>query len=174
MTQELACTGAHTAVTNQDMASHAKVMFQQQAESLHTELRDEIGETNMEIVMATQMCGKEANQVVKGIENDGVSTMFCMLSKYGKCESTDRDSVEKEFIEAADHFRTGRPINKGNYLRTHKKDLIRMGVKLKVSQTVEPIVRALQGRHSDFLLGLQGFAQRPEDPDNCTVFMDEL
>ena len=100
--------------------------------------------------------------------------MFCMLSKYGKCESTDRDSVEKQFINAADHFRTGRQINKVNYLRTLKRELIRTGVKLKVSQTVEPIVRALQGRHNDFLLGLQGYAQKPEDPDNCTVFMDDL
>ena len=75
-------------------------------------------------------------------------------------------------INAADHFRTGRPINKVNYLRTLRRDLIRTGVKLKVSQTVEPIVRALQGRHNDFLLGLQGYAQRPEDPDNCTLFMD--
>ena len=97
-----------------------------------------------------------------------------MLSKYGKCESTDRDSVEKQFINAADHFKVGRPINKVNYLRTLKKDLIRMGVKLKVSQTVEPIVRALQGRHSDFLLGLQGYAQKPDDPGNCTLFMDDL
>ena len=91
--------------THQDMASHTKVMFQQQAESLYTELREEIGEANMEVVMATQMCGKEANQVVKGLKNNGVSTMFCMLSKYGKCESTDRDSVEKQFIEAADYFK---------------------------------------------------------------------
>ena len=69
-----------------------------------------------------------------------------MLSKYGKCESTDRDSVEKKFIEAVEFFKVGRPVNKVNYLRTLTKDLIRMGVKLKVSQTVEPIVRALQGR----------------------------
>ena len=41
--------------------------------------------------------------------------------------------VEKQFINAADHFKHGRPINKFNYLRTLKKDLIRMGAKLKVS-----------------------------------------
>ena len=81
---------------------------------MYTELREEVGEGNMEIVMAAQMCGKEADQVVKGQENNGVSTMYCMLSKYGKCESTDRDSVEKQFINAADHVRTGRTINKVN------------------------------------------------------------
>ena len=36
---------------------------------------------------------------------------------------------------------------------------------------MEPIVRALQDRHSDFLLGLNGYAQKTEDPDN---FMDDL
>ena len=51
--------------THHDMASHTKVVFQQQAESLYTELREEIGEANMEVVMATQMCGKEADQAVK-------------------------------------------------------------------------------------------------------------
>ena len=160
--------------TNQDMAPHTRVTYQQQAEAMHIELRDEIGDTNMDIIMATQMCGKEANQSVKGIENDGVSTMFCMLSKYGKGESTDRDNVEKQFIEAAEYFKIGRPINKVNYLRPLTKDLIRQGVKLKVSQTVEPIIRALQPRHSDFLLGLQGYAKKPEDPDNCTHFMEVL
>jgi uncharacterized membrane protein YgcG len=160
--------------TNLDMAPHTRVTYQQQAEAMHIELRDEIGDTNMDIIMATQMCGKEANQSVKGIENDGVSTMFCMLSKYGKGESTDRDNVEKQFIEAAEYFKIGRPINKVNYLRPLTKDLIRQGVKLKVSQTVEPIIRALQPRHSDFLLGLQGYAKQPEDPDNCTHFMEIL
>ena len=54
--------------TNQDMTTHTKVMFQQQAECLYTELREEIGESNMEVVMATQMCGKEADQKVKGLQ----------------------------------------------------------------------------------------------------------
>ena len=58
--------------------------------------------------------------------------MFCMLSKYGKGESTDRDSVEKQFIEAAEYFKIGRPINKVNYLRPLTKDLIRQGVKLRL------------------------------------------
>ena len=87
--------------THQDMARHTRVTFQQQAESLCTDLKEEIGQGNMEIVMAAQMCGKEADQTVKGIENNGISSMFCMLSKYGKCESTDRDSVEKQYINAA-------------------------------------------------------------------------
>ena len=73
-------------------------------------------------------------------------------------------------MNAADHFRTGRPLN----LRTLRRDLLRTGVKLKVSQTVEPIVKALQDRHNDFLLGLQGYSQMPDDPDNCTLFMDDL
>ena len=100
----------------------------------------------------------------------------CCPSTEFKCESTDRDSVERQYINAADHFKTGRPINKVNYLRTLRRDLglLRTGVKLKVSQTAEPIVRALQDRHGDFLLGLQGYAQKPEDPDNCTLFMDNL
>ena len=123
--------------TNQDMARNTRVMYQQQADSLYTDLKEEIGEDNMEVVMATQMCGKEADQKVKGLENNGVSSMFCMLFKYGKCESTDRGSVEKQYIMAADHFKTGRPINKVNYLRTLRRDLLRTGVKLKVSQTVE-------------------------------------
>ena len=94
-----------------------------------------------------------------------------MLSKYGKYESTDRDGVKRQFINAAEHFRTGRPLNKVNYLRPLCKDLLRTGVKLKVSQALEPIVRALQDRHNDFLLGLQSYATKPEDPDNCTLFM---
>ena len=78
-------------------------------------------------------------------------------------------------MNTADHFRTGRPISKVNYLRTLRKDLLRTGVKLKVSQTVEPIVRALQqDRHPDFLLGLNGYAKKPENPDNCTLVMDDL
>ena len=48
--------------TGDDMAKHTKAMYQQQAESLHTDLKDEIGEDNMEVVMATQMCGKEADK----------------------------------------------------------------------------------------------------------------
>ena len=35
-------------------------------------------------------------------------------------------------------------------------------------------MRALQDKHNDFLLELQGYAQKPEDPDNCTLFMDDL
>ena len=58
-----------------------------------------------------------------------ISSFFCMLSMYGKCESTDRDSVEKQYMNAADHFRTGRPLNKVNYLRTLRRDLLRTGVK---------------------------------------------
>ena len=90
------------------------------------------------------------------MEDNGISATFCMLSK------------------AAEHFRVGRPLNKVNCLRTLCKDLIRTGVKLKLSQTVEPIVRALQSRHNDFLLGLQGYPTKPEDPDNYTLFMDAL
>ena len=119
------------------MARHTVARYQQQAESLYTDLKEEIGEDNMEVVMATQMCGKESDQKVKGVEDNGVSAIFCTLSKYGKCESTDRDSIERQFINAAGHFRTGRPINKVNYLRTLRRDLHRTGVKLKVSQTVE-------------------------------------
>ena len=159
---------------HQDMARHIMARYQQQAESLYTDLKDEIGEDNMEVVMATQMCGKEADQKAKGVEDNGVLAICCMLSKYGKCESTDRDSVERQYMNAADHFRTGRPINKVNYLRTLRKDLLRTGVKLKVSQTVEPIIRALQDRHPDFLLGLNGYAKKTEDPDNCMLFMDDL
>ena len=73
-------------------------------------------------------------------------------------------------MNTTDHFRTGRPLNKANYLRTLCRDLLRTEVKL----TVEPIVKALQDRHNDFLLGLQGYTQMPDDPDNCTLFMDDL
>ena len=62
--------------TNQEMAKHTRIMYQQQAECLYTDLKDEIGEDNMEVVMATQMCGKEANQKVKEIENNGISSIF--------------------------------------------------------------------------------------------------
>ena len=100
------------------MAKYTKAMYQQQAESIYTDLKDEISEDNMEVVMAMQMCGKEADQKVKGLKNNGISSMFCMLSKYSKCESMDRDSMERQFINATDHLKTGRPINKANYLRT--------------------------------------------------------
>ena len=66
---------AHT-----DMARHTRPRYQQQAESLYTDLKDEIGEVNMEVVMATQMCGKQADQKVKGKEDDGISAICCMLS----------------------------------------------------------------------------------------------
>ena len=72
---------------HRDMARHTRHRYQQQAESLYTDLKDEIGEDNMEVVMATQMYGKESDQKVNGKEDNGISATFCMLSKYGKCES---------------------------------------------------------------------------------------
>ena len=52
------------------MAIHTMAMYHQQVESLYTVLKDEIGKDNMEVVMATQMCGKESNQKVKWMENN--------------------------------------------------------------------------------------------------------
>ena len=56
-TQELECTLCpHEA--HKDMASHTRPTYQQQAETVYTDLKEEIGEDNMEVIMATQMCGK--------------------------------------------------------------------------------------------------------------------
>ena len=71
---------------HKDMASRTRPMYQQQAEVVYTELKEEIGEDNMEVIMATQMCGKESDQKVKGKEDNGISAFFacCPSTRSGE------------------------------------------------------------------------------------------
>ena len=63
--------------------------------------------------------------------------------KYGRQNTYERQDLERRFTQVAHHFQTGRPANKIIYLRPYLKQVMRLKIELKASQTFIPIYDTL-------------------------------
>ncbi len=100
--------------------------------------------------------------------------VYCLLAKYAKVDSQHLIDLEQHFIQAPHHFSTGSPINKVNYLQDYLTEVLEMGVQLKASQTIIPIVDILSQRHNKFAIELAKYAEGGDSPNDCAATLEEL
>ena len=151
-----------------------RTSYAKQSRAIFCDILSVIKDAKMTQVIAKANIGKYHTEICQGHEDDGPMAVYCMISKYGKCDSYNKDDVEEIFNQAAHHFAQGRPANKVNFLREKLTEAIRLDVHLKANQTVMPIVEALQERHYKFQNALQPFEQGGPNPENCTLYMQDL
>ena len=140
---------------------------------LYSELRIAIGQDRMVAVTAQENVGLHLNTAIQCDTDDGPTALFCIFSKYSKCESYTKDDIEARFNSAWKHFETGSPAYKIQFLRPHLKEAIRMGIKLKANMTIIPILEALSNRGKTagmkFSQALTKWDEGGSDPDNCSA-----
>ena len=130
----------------------SRAIYREQSKTLYCHILTILKETRMAKITQEFMCGINKTVKAKCGVDDGVMAIYCLLSKYGKDTTHDRDNLESDMMQAGTHFTWGNPINKIGHLRKTLNEIIRLGIPLKANQCLDPILDALTERHSRFII----------------------
>ena len=145
-----------------DVPTTFKHIYKTQSELLYREVLTCIKQSGMATITQQFLCGRHQDVPASTSVDDGVMACYCLLAKYAKVDSRHLDELEQKFVTAPQHFTTGSPAHKIKHLRPYLIDVLDMGLTLKSSQTIIPIVDILSQRHNKFAVELSKYADGGE------------
>ena len=151
----------------------SKEVYTAQNRTLYCEILTQLKESGMSRITQEFLCGMDKTVHAKCGVDDGMMAFYCLLSKYGKEGSDDRNDLEEFLIQAGRHFEWGSPKHKIDILKPKLADIIRLNIPLKASLTLNPIIAALKDRSSHFLTTCEKYANPPK-PNDCATVIEQL
>ena len=148
--------------------------YDQQSELLFREILSCIGQAEMARITATFKCGLNKQEIARTAVGDGVTAMRNLLSKHGKNDAYTITDLEDKFAAAPQDFTFGSPALKVHNLRAQLSEVLQLGVKLKASQTMIPIIDVLSDRHPKFAVILDKYSAGGPTPNDCAVTMEQM
>ena len=88
-----------------------------QADSFYDVLQEALGAEEMTKLLSSFPCGMHNSETAVCYEQDGPTAVYCILSKYARQDTHGLQAIENQFMQAAEHFKYGRPSNKLQVLR---------------------------------------------------------
>ena len=149
-------------------------MFRTQAELFYRVILTCIKQSGMATITQQFLCGIHKDKPASCSVDDGPMAMYCLMAKYAKVDDQHLISLEQEFINAPHHFMSGSPAMKVKHLVPYLEEVLELGVKLKASQTIIPIVDILTQRENKFAVELAKYADGGNSPDDCAVTIEQL
>ena len=151
-----------------------KHAYEKQAELLYREILTCITQSEMAKITSTFTCGLNKDKKARCSVDDGPMAIYCLLSKYGKNDSYSITDLEDQFKKAPHHFTFGSPAVKVQYLRPYLAQVMEMGVPLKSSDTIRPIIDILSDRHPKFAVTLNKYADGGDTPQDCAATLEQM
>ena len=149
-------------------------MFRTQAELFYRVILTCIKQSGMATITQQFLCGIHKDIPASCPVDDGPMAMYCLMAKYAKVDDQHLISLEQEFINAPHHFMSGSPAMKVKHLVPYLEEVLELGVKLKASQTIIPIVDILTQRENKFAVELAKYADGGNSPDDCAATIEQL
>ena len=157
-------------------------IYKRHSSELYSEIQNAIGETGMLKVTSTHSVGLHLDIRASCKEDDGVTALWCIYSKFaikGETQKTRKEELLNTFKTAYTHFASGRPINKVEFLNKKLTEAKKLGVKMPAGDTMEKIIDTLMARGgllgNKFLPLEEKYKQViKEYEDNCIDYMDNL
>ena len=148
--------------------------YAKQAELLYREILKRIRKPEMAKINAEFKCGINKDTKAKCAIDDGPMAVYCLLAKYGRNDAHSMTDLENQFIRSPGHFRTGPPIQKISKLRGLLTQALQMGLQLKSSQCMAPIIDILSERHPKFAVQLSKYEDGGPTPNDCAGSLDQM
>jgi hypothetical protein len=82
--------------------------------------------------------------------------------------------LEDRFSAAPHDFTFGSPARKVQNLRAQLSEVLQLGVKLKASQTMIPIIDILSDRHPKFAVVLHQYTNGGQTPNDCAITLEQM
>ena len=118
-------------------------IFTAQSKDLFDEIWENLDDEQRLLLLRTFQYGADRQFKFKCPSDDGISAYFALLSQFRPQNSEYRDTLEKHFEDAAEHFAQGNPIGKFDFLCTKLREVSRLGVKLRWNKTGKTVVQVL-------------------------------
>jgi len=147
--------------------------YSKQSELLYREILTCIKQQEMAKITTTFIHGLNKDRRAR-CTDDGCMAVFCLLSKYGKNDAYSLTDLEAHFTAAPHHFSFGSPAVKVAYVRPYLEQVLELGVQLKASQTIIPIMETLSDRHSRFAVALNTYANGGNTPNDCAATLEQM
>lgn len=148
--------------------------YEKQSETLYREILRQIKQKEMAKITAVFKCGLNKDHNAKCAVEDGNMAIYCLLAKYGKNDAHSITDLENHFVNSPGHFRQGSPINKIGKLRPFLEEILAMGIPLKSSQVMDPVIDILSERHPKFAVCLSKYEGGGETPNDCAALLDQM
>ena len=157
-----------------DVPACLRTEYAKQSETLYREILRQIKQKEMAKITAVFKCGLNKDHNAKCTVDDGNMAIYCLLAKYGKNDAHSITDLENHFVNSPGHFRQGSPINKIGKLRPYLEEILAMGIPLKSSQVMDPVIDILSERHPKFAVCLSKYEGGGETPNDCAALLDQM
>ena len=157
-----------------DVPACLRAEYAKQSETLYREILRQIKQKEMAKITAVFKCGLNKDHNAKCTVEDGNMAIYCLLAKYGKNDAHSITDLENHFVNSPGHFRQGSPINKIGKLRPFLEEILAMGIPLKSSQVMDPVIDILSERHPKFAVCLSKYEGGGETPNDCAALLDQM
>ena len=151
-----------------------KHMYEAQSELLYREILTCIKQSGMATITQRFLCGVHKDVPASCAVDDGPMAVYCLLARYAKVDSQHLIDLEQKFVNAPAHFATGSPAHKVKHLKPFLTEVLELGVTLKASQTVIPIVDTLTSRDNKFAVELAKYAEGGDSPNDAAATLEKL
>jgi exonuclease VII small subunit len=148
--------------------------YGKQSELLYREILTCIKQPEMVKITTTFTYGLNKDKKARCTVDDGCMALFCLLSKYGKNDAHSLTDLEAHFTSAPHHFSFGSPATKVAILRPYLEQVLELGIQLKASQTIIPIMETLSDRHNRFAVALNEYANGGSTPNDCAATLEQM
>ena len=148
-----------------------------QADSFCDVLQEALGAEEMTKLLSSFPCGMHNSETAVCYERDGPTAVFCILSKNARQDTHGLQAIENQFMQTAEHFKYGRPLNKLQVLRPLLQKAIKFKLPLKSSQTIVPIYDVMILRFRWMAHEPSEFKDGGKDPkvrNNCAALLDQM
>ena len=145
-----------------------------QSELIFREMLSCIGQAEMAKITSTFRCGVNKQEKARTAVGDGVAAFRNLLSKHGKNDAYTITDLEDRFSAAPHDFTFGSPARKVQNLRAQLSEVLQLGVKLKASQTMIPIIDILSDRHPKFAVVLHQYTNGGQTPNDCAITLEQM
>ena len=148
--------------------------YTKQSSTLYREILKKQKHKEMAKITAIFKCGLNNDKSAKCMVDDGVMAIYCLLSKYGKSDAHSITDLVNMFTASPGHFKQGSPANKIAKLREHLEEILEMGIPLKSSDVMDPVIDILSERHPKFAVILADYEGGGQTPEDCAALLDQM
>ena len=125
------------------VANESRDVVKAHSKKLYRYLCSRLDKDMQLLLTRTNNYGKDDKFTFKGMEDDGLSAIFTLMSQFRPQGALYREKLEKVFTEASEHFADGHPRTKIEYLERKLKEAAKLGLKLQWTKTGREIAKVM-------------------------------
>jgi len=158
-----------------DVAEPLRALFRSQLKGIFVEVNRKTNATIMGDIKGDFQYGMH-DQLgpIHCQDYDGITAIFCLITKYRPQDAEFRDSVEKCFTEAHKHFATGDPRKRIQFLQEKLNEAIKLKIPLKWSSTGKSIAQVVARADPDLADTVRKYKTMSPNDDETASMINRL